>query len=314
MSQQTWAASAPGAAPVGLPASITVRTPGLHPPGIAWDPTRGAFLVSSMRRGTVSLVRPDGRTTEFIGETPDIVATVGLRVDAARGRLLAVYADAGFAERSGPTTSFRTTGVAVFDLATAERRHLVELGETTLGANLVNDLTFDDEGNVYATDTPNDGILRIDPDGRPSVLRTGARVTPRNVGFMGVMWHPDGFLLTVRHDDGGLYRVPLNDPAAMEEVALDRALVGGAALALRADGSVAAVTNTLIGPGKDGVSVLESGDGWRSARTVRRVEPWPDPAPTGVTVTPFGTYVVSGRPDRLVGGEGVWDQFSLRRL
>lgn len=314
MSQQTWAAGAPGAAHDGLPASIGIRTPGLHPPGAAWDPTRGAFFVSSMRHGTVSLVEADGRTTEFIGQSPDYVATVGLRVDTVRGRLLAVYADAGFAARSGPQTSFRTTGVAIFDLATGERLHLVELGETTLGANLINDLTFDDEGNVYATDTPNDGILRIDPQGKASVLRTGAKVEGRNVGFMGVMWHPDGFLLTVRHDNGGLYRVPLNDPAAMAEVTLDHAPVGGAQLALQADGTVAVVTNTLIGPGKNGVSVLESADGWRSARTVRRVEPWPDLAPTGITVTPFGTYVVSGRPDRLVGGEGVWDEFTLRRL
>lgn len=296
-----------------LPKVISIRYDSLHPPGAAWDPSRNAFLVTSMRLGTVSVVYPDGTVHELVKDE-DLIATVGIRVDTVRGRMVFVHADAGYAERSSKRTTFRVTGVGIYDLGTGERIHLVQLGDDRHGANLVNDVCLSADGTAYCTDTPNDGIFRIGTDGTVTRLRSGALAArPPNIGIMGIAWHPGGFLLTVRHDNGALYRVPADDPGAMTEVALDRRLVGGAALALRPDGSLAAVTNTLIGPGKDTVCTLRSGDGWRSAVT-ERVEPWPDAAPTAATVTPSGTYVMSGRPDRLVGGSGTWDEFTLRRL
>lgn len=313
MSQQAWPAGTPGSAPLDIPESITIRKDSLHPPGVAWDPTRNAFLVSSMRHGTVSVVRPDGGIEELIRD-PDVIASVGLRVDAVRGRVVLAYADAGFADRSGPDTKFRVSGVAVYDLATGGRLHLVELGASTFGGQLLHDVELDRFGNIYATDTPDDAVYRIDVDGNPSVVRRGPKLETFNVGFMGLVLHPDGFLLTVRHDDGKLYRIPVQDPDTLDEVELDQPLVGADGMALQADGSLVAVTNTLIGPGKNGVSVLRSDDGWRTARTERRVEPWPDPAPTAVAVTPYGAYVVSGRPDRLVEAVGAVNEFSLRRL
>lgn len=294
-----------------LPGTITIGYDSLHPPGVAWDPSRNAFLVTSMRLGTVSVLHPDGTLAELVKD-PDVVATVGVRVDAERGRFAVVFADAGFAERSSADTTFRVTGVGVYDLATGERIHLARLDP--YGANLINDVCLAADGTAYCTDTPNDGIYRIAVDGTVTQVRNGPlKAGQPNIGIQGITWHPDGFLLTVRHDDGTLYRVPVDDPAALTEVALDRPLVGGAALAVRPDGTLVAVTNTLIGPGNDEVAELHSPDGWRTAVT-HRVEPWPDPAPTAVTVTPSGAYVVSGRPERLVGGAGSCDEFTLRRL
>ncbi|HEU5110810.1 MAG TPA: hypothetical protein VFT95_19900, partial [Micromonosporaceae bacterium] len=61
-------AAATGAAAAFTPTAATAAVPGrggvlrasapsLHPEGVAWDATRGAFLVSSLRHGTVSVVR-----------------------------------------------------------------------------------------------------------------------------------------------------------------------------------------------------------------------------------------------------------------
>src|SRR4051812_41151603 len=83
------------------PATITGHAAAVHPEGVAWDPSRQAFLVGSARHGTVSVVRPDGRVSTLVSD-PRMVSTFGLRVDVARHRLLVAFADIGVGERSGP--------------------------------------------------------------------------------------------------------------------------------------------------------------------------------------------------------------------
>src|SRR6266516_4476896 len=77
---------------------IEASAPTLHPEGVAWDPTRRAFLVSSVRHGTVSLVRTDG-SVRTLASDPVMVSTFGVHVDAARHRFLVAYGDIGFGER-----------------------------------------------------------------------------------------------------------------------------------------------------------------------------------------------------------------------
>src|SRR5262245_10694871 len=101
----------------GLPVTIEATAPSLVPEGVAWDPTRRAFLVGSIRHGTVSVVRPDGRVDTLVSD-PRMVSTFGLHVDAARGRLLVSYADMGLGERSTPQTTGVQSGVGIFDLRT----------------------------------------------------------------------------------------------------------------------------------------------------------------------------------------------------
>lgn len=45
-------------------------------------------------------------------------------------------------------------------------------------------------------------------------------------GMNGIVWHPRGFLLSVRYDTGTLFRIELRD-ARVSEVRLDEPLVGG---------------------------------------------------------------------------------------
>ncbi len=52
--------------------------------------------------------------------------------------------------------------------------------------------------------------------------------------------------------------------------------------------------------------MCRSGDGWASAHQVFRPAPWPDRAPTTVALSPYGTYVLSGRLGILLGG-GITD-------
>ena len=72
--------SVPGA---DLPAIVQGSGHAIHPEGVTWDPTRNAFLIGSIRYGTVSVVGADGIPHTLVDD-PYLIATGGVRVDVAR--------------------------------------------------------------------------------------------------------------------------------------------------------------------------------------------------------------------------------------
>jgi sugar lactone lactonase YvrE len=304
-------ATAPAQAGTSTPTVVTGVAPSLHPEGVTWDPTRGAWLVSSVTRGTVSVVRPDGSVRTLIDD-PALVSTLGVRVDVARSRVLVVYADIGLSERSSSDTVGRLSGLGVFDLRTGRRIRLVDLvlGSGPHGAN---DVAFDRRGNAYVTDPASDTVYRVDRDGIATVLASDPRFASGSIGLNGIVWHRAGHVLVVRYDTGQLFRISIGATPRVTEVKLDEPLFGGDGLALRPDGTLVAVTNRLASSGVDAVSVLGSSDGWRTATRRHRVTPWPDAVPTTVTPTPYGEYVVSGQLDVLLSG-GTSESFTLRQV
>jgi sugar lactone lactonase YvrE len=304
-------AAVPAAAGFGLPAEIQGRTADRYPEGIAWDPGRRAFLVGSIATGRISVVGRDGVPHPF-GVAPG-VSTFGLHVDAVRHRVLVTYGDIGNGERSSPATAYHQSGVAVYDLRTGRLERRVDLNTSRLnpigGRHAVNDLAIDAVGNAYVTDPAGDAIYRITPAGRASVLVRDDRLRSDTIGANGIVWDPAGYLLTVRYDTGQLFRISLR--GELSEVAVGRHLVGGDGLALTPGRKLIAVTNKLGAPGVEAVTVLASSDDYRSAR-VTSTEAWPISGPTTAAVTPYGTYVLSGRIDVLIAG-GQSDEFFIRR-
>ncbi len=291
--------------------SITGRTADRYPEGIAWDPTRRSFLISSIATGRISVVGRDGVPQPF-GVAPG-VSTFGLHVDAPRNRVLVTYADIGAGERSSEATAYKQSGVAVYDLRSGRLLRRVDLNTTRLnpagGRHGANDLAIDAVGNAYVSDPAADAIYKIDRAGRASVLVRDARLRSDSIGVNGIVWDPAGFLLAVRYDTGVLLRI--TPGGRISEVAVGKKLVGGDGLAMTRNHQLIAVTNKLGAPGVEEVTVLSSADGFRSAR-VRSTEAWPVAAPTTAAVAPDGTYVLSGEIDVLLAG-GMSDRFTIRR-
>jgi sugar lactone lactonase YvrE len=295
------------AAATPAPDVITGRSAELHPEGIAWDPLRHTFLLSSLRRGTVEVVR-DG-TTETLISDPRMVSTFGVHV--ARDRVYVAYGDMGVGRRSTPDTTYKTSGLGVFDLATGRPVHLVDLAIGP-GRHSANDVAVDHAGNAYVTDPASDALYRVDRDGRATVLARDPRLGSDTIGLNGIVWHPKGFVLAVRYDTGALFKITRS--GEISEVVLNRPLVGGDGMDLRPDGSLAVVTNSLGAPGEAAVGVLRSSDDWRTARTTHRVAPWGDDEPTTIARSPRGSYVVDGDVGTLVSGSGLSDAFTLRQF
>lgn len=299
----------------GLPDVLVTHAPSVHPEGVAYDPTRRAFLVGSVRHGTVSVVRPNGSVHTLIDD-PRMVSTIGVHVDPIRRRLLVVFADLGVGERSTPETTMHLSGLGIFDLRTGEPRRFVDLAAVAgPGLHAANDLAIGPDGTAYVTDPLSDALVRVDVRGQASVLARDSRFhdasQPTSFGLNGIVWHPGGYLLAVKSWGGELFRVTTGSQPVVRQVVTDQPIHNGDGLLLRPDGALLAVTNPLGPQGVAAVRLLRSRDRWTSASTTTLV-PWPDSAPTTVTATPCGDYVLDGRLDALFGG-ATSDEFTLRR-
>src|ERR1700754_2726300 len=102
------------------PGLVSGSAPRLHPEGVTYSPDGHRFLVGSVTHGTVSAVRPDG-TVRTLVDDPALVTTMGLAVDARRGRLLVVNGDVGISDRTTPETLNKTAGLGIYDVHSGHR-------------------------------------------------------------------------------------------------------------------------------------------------------------------------------------------------
>jgi hypothetical protein len=115
----------------------------------------GTFFVGSMYEGCIMKAPPGAEVFEpFIASGANgLVSVLGLYVDYPRGLLWACSADAG----NGRLTGSAPVGIRGFDLQTGAARARFDFP----GGGFPNDLTIDDQGNVYVTDSWTPRILRL---------------------------------------------------------------------------------------------------------------------------------------------------------
>ncbi|MDO5091430.1 MAG: SMP-30/gluconolactonase/LRE family protein [Cardiobacteriaceae bacterium] len=263
--------------------SITFTPPYGHgyPEGIAWHPGQNAFLVSSLRGGSIGLVAADGSYRVFAADKR-LLTSAGIVVDEARNRVLVSNSDVGVAHGSSSKTLQRTAQVFEFDLDSGALRHIYDFSALAQGATLANDLTIDPQGNLYVTDSFQPHIYRAQyADKAVSILIRDERLRPQSDGettgllpnLNGIVHHPQGYLLASDYVRGKLWRIPLDQPAALREVQLPERLKGPDGLRLQADGTLAAVQTAVDAGGnmQSEVAFLQSDNGWQSARVIRSV-------------------------------------------
>ncbi|GLZ77272.1 gluconolaconase [Actinorhabdospora filicis] len=297
---------------VAHPAVITGHAASLHPEGVAYDPSRDGFLVTSITHGTVSTVRKDGRTRTLVDD-PALISTIGVHVDASRDRVLVASGDLGLADRSTPATTGKTAGLGIYSLRTGARLAFVDLAAVAGdgGDHLANDIAVDRDGTAYVTDSRAGIVYRVEPSGRAGVLARDARLTsPDGNGANGIVWR-EGVLIVGNYSAGTLWRVPVARPGDVRQVRVE-SMPGVDGLTLAPNGSIIAVTNTLGVAGTAKVRELRPSRDWASA-SVRESRAWPDAAPTTATVRRGTVYVLDGEMDALLSG-ALTDVFTLRRF
>ncbi|MBH8558277.1 SMP-30/gluconolactonase/LRE family protein [Hymenobacter negativus] len=246
------------------PAQISVRQAGIYPEGIQWDEANKRFYVSSRAKGTVGTVRDDSTYTEF-GKDSKLISTIGLNLDASRSRLLAAVSDNGFNPSvvNAPTKG-KLAALAIFNTSTGALSSFVDLGGLAdPGRNpnhFANDIAVDKDGNAYITDSMSPIIYKVDLQGKATVFLENSQLSGGSgFGLNGIVYHPDGYLLTAKTSDGTLYKVPVGNPLGFTTVAKTQSLVG-------ADGLLLFDNNTLlVVAGSQGtVFRMASTDAWAS--------------------------------------------------
>jgi sugar lactone lactonase YvrE len=286
------------------PDLVVGSAPRLHPEGVAYSPTQDRFLVGSVTHGTVSVVQPGGSVRTLVDD-PALITTMGLAVDARRGRLLVVNGDVGISDRSIPETIRKAAGLGIYDLRTGHRIAYHDLGALDPDRDhFGNDVAIGEDGTAFVTDSFNGAVYRVPVHGRPSILIRDDRLVPagRGNGANGIVLHPRGFLLIAHSSGHALYKLAGRQ---LTQVTVDQEIGAPDGLLLDSNGALHAIDNTAA----NRVVTLDSPDDWTTARVTG--QPWPDPAPTTMARGRCGTYVLSGRLDQLPNGS---DEFLLRKL
>jgi sugar lactone lactonase YvrE len=258
------------------PAGTLILTgmPGAQPEGIVYDAAGERFLTGSLSVGTIFAVDAEtGDVTPFI-EDETLSTTVGLEISPDGRTLYVTHA------RSDAFFNPLTAGLAelvAFDLASGDPLYRVNLGDLIEdGRHFANDVTADDAGNAYVTDSFTPVIYKVDADGNAEVLVQDDRLGGGFLGLNGIVWSPDGYLLASVSGSNALVKVPLDDPADLSVVSVD-VPVSIDGMILGEDGTLYAVNN---GAEPQAITALVSDDDWTTARAV-----WDVPTVGGVATT-----------------------------
>ncbi|MGI4872943.1 MAG: hypothetical protein ACRYFX_17420 [Janthinobacterium lividum] len=207
--------------PASPPSQVTFTQAGLYPEGTQYDNQNSRFLVSSQTAGRIGQVQEDGTYSTFADDA-QLISTIGLNLDVATNRLLVAVSDPGYnATRTSAATKGKLAAVAIFNAAGTKTGY-VDLGSLRPAAagHFANDLAVDNAGNIYVTDSYAPIIYKIDPQGVASVfLENSALAAPAGkFGLNGIVYHPGGFLLVAKSDEGSLLKVPLSNPGSFTKV------------------------------------------------------------------------------------------------
>jgi hypothetical protein len=241
-----------------VPDRIIMERGGFIPEGIEYDTVAGRFLVGSLAEGTVYEVGLDGSLVPFAVDD-ELVSSIGIEADEARDRLLVANSDSAVFGEQGPGIA----KLGIYRLSTGAKIAMVELGSLAGAGDedivFVNDLTVDDAGNVYLTDTFMNVVYRVDTGHEASVLYRFEPTTA--LALNGIVYHESGFLIVVAVGGQGLlYKIPLDDPAQARPIALSQPATGADGLVWSGDGRLIVVSNS-----SSSALAYRSEDDWETA-------------------------------------------------
>jgi sugar lactone lactonase YvrE len=269
-----------------------------YPEGIAYDKVRDLFLVSSMRDGTIGKVTSTGHYTPLYKDST-LKSTYGMKVHPDGKRLFVCVGDANYSKyTSARTTRRKMIRLISIDMATGNKLTDVDLSNLISDRqHFANDLTFDDQGNIFITDSYAHAVYRVTADGSASVFATSKLFETEGIGINGIVYHPRGFLLVDNSNTGRLYKIDSHDPAKVSRIEIDQYFLG-------ADGMILKDENTLVmvvNGGNDKIFEIRTEDNWQSA-TLAKTTLTADRFTYPATATQKGddVWVINARTNELM--------------
>jgi sugar lactone lactonase YvrE len=289
---------------------IAFEAPDSYPEGVVFDSARGVYYVSSARLGTIGKVTSEGVYTVLHADS-GLKSSYGLKIHPDGKRLFACVGDANYSRYTSPDTRRKMIRLISVDPESGERLSDVDLSGIVPGHHFGNDLTFDQQGNIYVTDSYAHVIYKITPDGKASLFAKDKRFETEGIGLNGIICHPAGFLLVCNSNTGSIYKVDLANPAQVATVSTDQFFLGADGLLLNNDSTLTLVANG----GNDKIFQLRSSDNWKSAvlsGTTLAIDRFT--YPSTATIRGEDVWVMNARFNELVDSNAVPSvRFAIQR-
>ena len=276
---------------------VTITDDNLQPEGFAYSSRQG-FLVSSIVTGQLYQLQSDNGDLRLFGSCEKCSSALGIAVNEDEG--LIYVADTGAIFGRGVSTQ---GGVSVYKESNGELvtyHNFTNAFNTTL-PKLINGVTFDKQGNIYATDSFNGNIYVANADGSTG-LYVGSTDTlgPQDelgLGANGIAYYSRGgkeYLIVVRSGltTSTLFRIDLDKPLEFIEILIefDSSVYYEPQIF---DGCVFDAKNNLlyvVGNINQYVYEFASEDNWESCTLIRAVNvDYQNPA--SVTISSFDDQV-----------------------
>lgn len=190
----------------GQTPQIKFATPGLYPEGVTFNSKTDLFYVSSVRTAAIGSVDMKGNYKPFF-EDNSLKSTYGLKIDPTTNRLWACVSDANYSAFSDSITHKKTGRIIAIDLASGKKVQDIDLAGLVTGNHFINDLAFDLQGNIYATDSFSPVIYKIDKTGKASIFSKSDWFKSEDIGLNGIAFHKDGYLLVNNNSRGALFKI-----------------------------------------------------------------------------------------------------------
>lgn len=242
-------------------ARIEFNAPETYPEGIAYDSISNVYFVSSARLGSVGKLTPEGSYSSLINDS-SFKSTYGVKVHPDGKRLFVCVSDANYSKFTSSDTRKKMARLIGIDKKTGKKTDDIDLSKLIPGNHFANDLTFDDQQNVYVTDSFSNVIYKVTPNGQASVFADSPMFKTEGVGLNGIVYHPSGYLLTVSSGTGAIYKIEVKNPKNISKVAADQFFMNGDGLLLTGNQKLVLVQNG----GSDKIYELTSEDNWSSAK------------------------------------------------
>ncbi|TLV03471.1 DUF6923 family protein [Dyadobacter luticola] len=241
-------------------AKIQFEKPGLYPEGVAYNPGDKHFYMGSVTTATIGRVGMDGKYEEVFKDTT-LKSTYGMKVSPDNKLLWVCVSDANYSKFTEPATAKKMGRLIAIDISTHKKVQDVDLGNLVEGKHFINDIVFDKQGNLYATDSYNPVIYKIDKAGKASIFAKNDLFKSIDVGLNGIAFHPKGFLVVDNNGSGALLKVDIADPTKVSVIKIKTFFPGADGLLFDPAGNLIVVQNK----GVDKIFRLASTDDWATA-------------------------------------------------
>jgi DNA-binding beta-propeller fold protein YncE len=264
----------------------------LYPEGVAYNKKQKMFYVSSVHQGKIGKMDLQGNYSTFVDDA-ELISSIGIISDEKRKLLYVCVSDPGASVKSKSETQGKFAKLIAYDTNTGQKRFSADLGAlNTYGGNFVNDVTLDDKGNIYVTNSFSPIIYKITQSGEASIFATHEDWKGEGFNLNGIVFHPSGYLIVAQSNSGNLYKVSTDNPKKIHTIKI-APLIGADGLILNNQKELVVMSNA-----KNEIYQLTTDNNWESAALKKTIHSKMTFPTTGVQVQ-GKNYILNAKLDEL---------------